>query len=64
VSKAIKEAVWIKKFIIKLDVVPSIVYPIALYYDNNEAIAQAKKPRSYQISKHVLRRFHLIRDFA
>ena len=33
-----------------------------LYCDNNGAIAQAKEPRSYQRSKHILRRFHLIRE--
>jgi hypothetical protein len=49
--KGIKEIVWIKKFITKLCMVPSIVYSITMYYDNNGAIAQAKKPRSYQLSK-------------
>jgi hypothetical protein len=33
-----------------------------LYCDNSGAIAQAKKPRSHQISKHILRRYHLIRE--
>ena len=61
-SKATKEAVWIKKFITELGVVPSIVHPILLYCDNNGAITQAKKPRSHQRSKHVLRRYHLIRE--
>ncbi|KAI5419048.1 hypothetical protein KIW84_043303 [Lathyrus oleraceus] len=61
-SSAAKEVVWIKKFISELDIVPSIVDPIGLYYDNNGAIAQAKKPRSHQRSKHILRRYHLIRE--
>ncbi|WJX96077.1 hypothetical protein P8452_77325 [Trifolium repens] len=61
-SSAAKEAVWIKKFISELEVVPSIVDPISLYCDNNGAIAQAKEPRSHQQSKHILRRFHLIRE--
>ncbi len=43
-----KEAIYIKKFITELGVVPSIVDPITLYYDNNGAIAQAKEPRSHQ----------------
>ncbi|KAI5448728.1 hypothetical protein KIW84_015932 [Lathyrus oleraceus] len=38
-SSAAKEAVWIKKFISELGVVPSIVDPIGLYYDNNGDIA-------------------------
>ena len=45
----------------KLGVVPSIVDPVNLFCDNNGAIAQAKEPRSPQRSKHILRRFHLIR---
>ncbi|XP_058006640.1 secreted RxLR effector protein 161-like [Hevea brasiliensis] len=61
-SEAAKEAVWIKKFITELGVVPSIIDPVTLYCDNNGAIAQAKVPRSHQRSKHVLRRFHLIRE--
>ena len=42
--------------------VPSLVHPILLYCDNNGAIAQAKEPRSHQRSKHVLRRYNLIRE--
>ena len=61
-SDAAKEAVWIRKFVAELGVVPSIVDPIPLYCDNNGAIAQAKEPRSHQKSKHVLRRYHLIRE--
>jgi hypothetical protein len=61
---AAKEAVWIKKFITELGVVPSIVNPITLYCDNTGAIAQAKEPRSHQRSKHILRRFHLIREIV
>ncbi|KAK8656175.1 hypothetical protein V6N13_108732 [Hibiscus sabdariffa] len=59
-SEAAKEAVWIKKFISKLGVVPSTSDAIELYCDNNGAIAQAKEPRSHQRSKHILNRFHLI----
>ncbi|KAI5433740.1 hypothetical protein KIW84_020850 [Lathyrus oleraceus] len=61
-SSATKEDVWIKKFISELGIVPSIVDPIGLYCDNNGAIAQAKEPRSHQRSKHILRRYHLIRE--
>ena len=61
-SDAAKEAVWIKKFITDLKVVPSITNPVDVYCDNNGAIAQAKEPRSHQRSKHILRRYHLIRE--
>ena len=59
-SDATKEAVWIKKFITDLGVVPSIINPVDVYCDNNGAIAQAKEPRSHQRSKHILRCYHLI----
>ena len=61
-SDAAKEAVCLKKFITDLGVVPTISDPIPLLCDNNGAIAQAKEPRSHQKSKHILRRFHLIRE--
>ncbi|KAK8685913.1 hypothetical protein V6N13_124945 [Hibiscus sabdariffa] len=47
-SEAAKEAVWIKKFITELGVIPSIADAVDLYCDNNGAIAQAKEPRSHQ----------------
>ncbi|PKI65240.1 hypothetical protein CRG98_014389 [Punica granatum] len=59
-SNAAKEAIWIKKFVTELVVVPNIANPVNLYCDNNGAIAQAKEPGSHRRSKHILRRFHLI----
>jgi hypothetical protein len=61
-SEAAKEGVWIKKYMTELGVVPSASRPLELYCDNNGAIAQANEPRSHQKSKHVLRRYHLIRE--
>ncbi|KAK2972394.1 hypothetical protein RJ640_010831 [Escallonia rubra] len=60
-SEAAKEAVWMKKFISELSVVPSIEESVPLLCDNTGAIAQAKEARSHQKSKHGLRRYHLIR---
>ena len=62
-SDAAKEAVWIKKFITELGVVPSIESLIPLYCANNGAIALAKESRSHQKSKHIERHFHIIREF-
>nr|GEX14581.1 tRNA dimethylallyltransferase 9 [Tanacetum cinerariifolium] len=39
---ASKEAVWIRKFISRLGIVPTIEEPISMYYDNTGAIAIAK----------------------
>ena len=62
-SEAAKEGAWIKKFLIELSVFPNASSPLNLYYDNSGAIAQAKEPRNHPKSKHVMRRFHLIREF-
>ena len=59
-SDAAKEEVWIKEFIIELDVVPSITNPVNLCCDSNGVIAQAKEPRSHQRSKHILRCYYLL----
>ncbi|GAB2295500.1 hypothetical protein Dimus_038360 [Dionaea muscipula] len=63
-SEAAKEAVWMKKFITELGVVPSIIDSVVVYCDNNGPIAQAMEPRSHQKSKHVLRRYHFIREIV
>ena len=52
-----------RKFISDLGVVPTIALLVALYCDNNGAIAQAKEPKSHQNSKHIKRRFHKIREY-
>jgi hypothetical protein len=63
-SEAAKEGVWMRKFLIKLGVFPNASSRLNLYCDNNRAIAQAKEPRNHRKNKHVLRKFHLIREFV
>ena len=63
-SDAAKEAVWIKKFVNQLGVAPSINGPVLLYCDNTGAIAQAKEPKSHHRTKHILRRYHLVREIV
>ena len=61
-GEAAKEAMWIRKFIQELKVVPSIESPITIYCDNSGAIANAVEPRAHQRTKHIARKYHLIRD--
>ncbi|KAL0448075.1 UNVERIFIED_CONTAM: Retrovirus-related Pol polyprotein from transposon RE2 [Sesamum latifolium] len=63
-SEAAKEVVWMKNYIKELGVVPSIAEPIVIFCDNNGAIAQAKESRSHHRSKHILRRYHLLREMV
>ncbi|KAK4381105.1 Retrovirus-related Pol polyprotein from transposon TNT 1-94 [Sesamum angolense] len=64
VSEASNGAVWMKNYIQDLGVVPSIAEPIVIFCDNNGAIAQAKELRYHHRSKHILRRYHLLRDMV
>ncbi|VFQ67042.1 unnamed protein product [Cuscuta campestris] len=63
-AEAAKEAIWIKKFITELGVVPSINDLISLFCDNTGAIAQANEPRSHQKTKHIVRRYHIMREIV
>ena len=63
-SDAVKEAMWLRKFINKLGVAPSLDGPVLLYCDSTGAIAQAKEPKAHQRTKHILRHFHLIREIV
>ena len=63
-SDAAKEVVWLQKFIIKLGVTPSIDGPILLYCDSSSAIAQVKELKSHHCTKHVLHRYHLVREIV
>ena len=59
-----KEVVWLKNFLMDLEVVPSAQSAITLYYDNSRAIANSKKPRSHKRGKYIERKYHLIREIV
>ena len=63
-SDAAKETIWIWKFVSELGVVPSIESVVPLFCDNNGAIALAKETRSHQKSKHIERRYYIIRELV
>ena len=52
-SEAAKEAVWLKNFLLDLEVVPSAQSTITLYCDNSGAVANAKEPKSHKRGKHI-----------
>ncbi|GKA61849.1 hypothetical protein Tco_0761368 [Tanacetum coccineum] len=61
-SEAAMEAVWIRKFVGDLGVMPSIKEPINMYYDNSAAIIFAKDSRIMKCARHFLRRYHYVRE--
>ncbi|KAL4038590.1 hypothetical protein IC575_002212 [Cucumis melo] len=62
--KAAKEAVWLRKFLRDLEVVPNTNLPITLYCDNSGAVANSKEPCSHKRGKHIERKYHLIREIV
>ncbi|GKE29404.1 hypothetical protein Tco_1444788 [Tanacetum coccineum] len=59
---ASKEAVWIRKFISGLGVVPIIEEPINMYYDNTRAIEIAKDHRVTKGARHFCAKAHYLRE--
>ncbi|GJT63109.1 hypothetical protein Tco_1006642 [Tanacetum coccineum] len=60
--KSAKEAVWIRKFIDELGVVPSNDYPIKMNCDNSAAIIIAKESGIQKGARHFQRKYHYVRE--
>ncbi|GJY18051.1 hypothetical protein Tco_0389542 [Tanacetum coccineum] len=61
-SEAAMEAVWIRKFVGDLGVMPSIKKPIDMYCDNSAAIIFANDSGVMKGARHFLRRYHYVRE--
>ncbi|GKB93431.1 hypothetical protein Tco_0979568 [Tanacetum coccineum] len=61
-SDASKEAVWVRKFIFGLGVVPTIEEPIKMYYDNNGAITIANESGITKGARHYRAKVHYLRE--
>ena len=59
-SEAAKEAVWLKNFLMNLEVVRSAQSAITLFYDNSGAVANSNDPMSHKRGKHIERKYYLI----
>ncbi|KAK0573671.1 hypothetical protein LWI29_011808 [Acer saccharum] len=62
--EAAKEAVWLRQFLIDLEVVPSANKQITIYCDNSGAVANSKEPRSHKRGKHIERKYHVLREIV
>nr|GEY51452.1 retrotransposon protein, putative, Ty1-copia subclass [Tanacetum cinerariifolium] len=59
---ASKEAVWVKKFIFGLSVVPTIEEPISMYCDNIRAIAIANESGITKGARHLRAKVHCLQE--
>ena len=62
--EATKEAVWLRKFMHDLEIVPNMNMPITLYCDNSGTVANSKEPCSHKRGKHIERKYHLIQEIV
>ena len=53
-----------RNFLKEFNVVPSVRAPIVVYCDNSGAVANSKEPRRHKKSKHIERKYHIIRDIT
>ncbi|GJW07825.1 putative RNA-directed DNA polymerase [Tanacetum coccineum] len=61
-SEAVMEAVWIRKFILGLGIVPTINEPLNMYCDNSVAVHYANEPGVQRGARHYQRRYHYVRE--
>ncbi|GJZ50164.1 retrotransposon protein, putative, ty1-copia subclass [Tanacetum coccineum] len=61
-SEAAMEAVWIRKFILGLGIVPTINEPIKMFCDNSVALHFANEPGVQKGTRHYHRRYHYVRE--
>ncbi|GJR92333.1 retrovirus-related pol polyprotein from transposon TNT 1-94 [Tanacetum coccineum] len=61
-SEAAIEAVWIRKFILGLGIVPTIKEPIRMFCDNSAALHFANEPGVQKGARHYHRRYHYVRE--
>ncbi|GJV10758.1 hypothetical protein Tco_1352299 [Tanacetum coccineum] len=59
-SKAVMEAVWIRKFISRLGIVPTINEPIKMFCDNLAALHFANELRVQRGARHYHKRYHYV----
>ncbi|GKF14545.1 retrotransposon protein, putative, ty1-copia subclass, partial [Tanacetum coccineum] len=61
-TEAAMEAIWIRKFIFGLGVVPNIEKPMDMHCDNTGAITIADEPDVQKGAKHFRQKYHFIRE--
>ncbi|GJU40292.1 hypothetical protein Tco_1193249 [Tanacetum coccineum] len=61
-SEAGMEAVWIRKFILRLGIVPTINEPIKMFCDNSATLHFVYEPGVHKGVRHYHRRYHYVRE--
>ena len=62
-AEAANDVVWLRKYVKQLGMFPSTCGPGTILCDNTGAIANAKELRNHSTAQHMLRRFHVVREY-
>ena len=60
--EAVKESVWLREFLVSLEIVETAAALVPIHCDNQAAIKVSKDPKYHSKSKHIEARYHYIRD--
>jgi hypothetical protein len=60
--EAVRQTIWLKKFVSGLRVVGSIERPLKLYYDNESAVLYAHNNKKIKAVKHINIRFYVVKE--
>ena len=63
-SAAVQEAVWLRRFLQRLDVIASAMDPVTIYIDSMAALAYVKDLKYYKKTKHIEIKYHYIGDMV
>ncbi|GAV67227.1 zf-CCHC domain-containing protein/rve domain-containing protein/RVT_2 domain-containing protein/gag_pre-integrs domain-containing protein/UBN2_2 domain-containing protein, partial [Cephalotus follicularis] len=63
-SAAVQEAVWLRRFLQRLDVTAHSKGPVLMYCDSTAALAYVRDPKYHGKTKHIDVRYHFIRDMV
>jgi hypothetical protein len=63
-SAVVQEAVWLRRFLQRLDIVASAMDLVTIYNDSMATFAYAKDPKYHRKTKHIEIKYHFIRDMV
>lgn len=61
-NEAVKDGVWLRNFLVSLEIVENASDPVTVYCDNQAAIKLSKDPKFHSRARHIEGKHHYIRD--
>lgn len=61
-NEAVKDGVWLRNFLVSLEIVQNASDPVTAYCDNQVAIKLSKDPKFHSRARHIEGKYHYIRD--